>query len=151
MCVSNSDPTPHPSTSSYHNTSGQWAVFTVAFDVEAALGDEYWRKLQSLRWMLLWFWCCIFWFLLFFSFILCFLSSVTAGKVSSLRKLWSWKSAEPFVSQMIFGVNSVLNCFKKKKKTNLICVKTGAYASGYRIPHLSILCCCFWLVQCSVY
>lgn len=45
-----------------------------------------------------------------------------------------------------FGVNSVLKCIK----TNLICVKTGAYASGYRIPHLSILCC-FWLVQCSVY
>lgn len=26
-------------------------------------------------------------------------------------------------------------------KTNLICVKAGAYASGYRIPHLSSLCC----------
>lgn len=24
---------------------------------------------------------------------------------------------------------------------NLICVKTGVYASGYQIPHLSLLCC----------
>lgn len=112
---------------SYNNTSEQWAV---AFDVEAALRDEYWRRLRSLGWMLLWIWCCIF----------RFLSSVTAGEVSSLRKLWSWKFAEPFCL-FDFGVNSVLNCLK----TNLICVKAGAYASGYRIPHLSILCCCFGL------
>lgn len=88
LCVSLLDTAP---TSSYHNTSGQWAAVTVVFNDEAALRDEYWPKLSSRCWMLLWFWCCIFVFLL----------SVTAGKVSSLRKLWSWKSAEPYVSQMI--------------------------------------------------
>lgn len=41
-----------------------------------------------------------------------FLSSVTAGKVSSLRKLWSWKSAEPYVSQMILELIQFLNCLE---------------------------------------
>lgn len=126
VCVLETAPT-----SSYHNTSGQWAAVTVAM-LKRRWGTSTDRSCGHLAEC-------------FFGSGVVFLSSVTAGLVT--QEAVKLEVCRTFCLSDDSGVNSVLNC----RKTNLICVKTGAYASGYRIPHLSILCCCFWLVQCSVY